>query len=225
MRTEARKSSANCEACRTRVTAPSSRGRRSTSRRGLAIILVLGIISITMAVSYAILRGQAANVRTQVNGTIRLDARQAAYSGLSAALRKMSQTDWGGADSVLTGTLGMHSTFIANYTTGDASLSTSDPQAADWPYRVTVSSTGYIVNPVVSYAPTSYKVEAVVRLTPRSLATNPSVWSTSAPYVVYQTVGSDVSVQLPVRIDGPVRLLGALTFCATYPTPTTARSK
>jgi hypothetical protein len=97
--------------------------------------LVLGLISMTLAVSYAVIRTQTAGLKAGSNLGQRLDARQAAYSGLSAALRKMSQSDWAGADTVFTGTVGPYATFAASFTTGDASLSASDPQAASRPSR------------------------------------------------------------------------------------------
>src|SRR5688572_10286083 len=110
--------------------------RRRSPRRGFAILLVLALISMTLAVSYAVIRTQAAGLKAGTNLGQRLDARQAAYSGLSAALRKMSQSDWAGADTVLTGTVGTYATFAASFATGDALLTASDPSASDWPYRL-----------------------------------------------------------------------------------------
>jgi hypothetical protein len=198
---------------------------RKSRRGGFAILLVLGLISMTLAVSYAVVRTQTAGLKAGVNVGQRIDARQAAYSGLSAALRKMSQNDWAGADTVLTGTVGPRSTFAASFTTGDAELSSSDPQAADWPYRLTITVTGCVTNTAISPVPATYRVEAVARLAPRSTTTNPSVWGSSASYVVYQTSTDDVSVQLPVRINGAVRFQGGLTFCATYPSTAASRSQ
>jgi len=201
------------------------RTRRRAARRGFAILLVLGLISMTLAVSYAVIRTQAAGLKAGVNVGQRLDARQAAYSGLSAALRKMNQADWAGADTVLTGTVGPHATFAASYATGDAELLSSDPQAVDWPYRLTITVTGCVTNSAISPVPATYRVEAVARLTPRNTSTNPAVWETSAPYIVYQTAADDVAVQLPVRINGAVRLQGGLSLCATYPSTGSSRGQ
>jgi len=201
------------------------KNRRQAARRGFAVLLVLAVISMTLAVSYAVIRTQTAGLKAGSNVGQRLDARQAAYSGLSAALRKMSQNDWAGVDTVLTGTVGPHGTFAASYTTGDEELSSTDPQASDWPYRLTITVTGYATNTSVSPVPATYRVEAVARLTPRNLTTNPSVWGTSASYTVFQTATDDVTVQLPVRIQGAVRFQGGLTFCATYPSTNSARNQ
>jgi hypothetical protein len=201
--------------------------RRSYYRRrsGFAVLLVLGLISMTLAVSYAVLRTQAAGMKAGSNVGQRLDARQAAYSGLSAALRKMSQSDWAGADTALTGTVGPHATFAASYATGDAELAASDPLAGEWPYRMTITVTGCVTNSAVSPVPSTYRVEAVARLVPRNTTTNPAVWGASAPFIVYQTTTDDVTVQLPVRMNGAVRFQGGLTFCATYPSSNSSRNQ
>jgi hypothetical protein len=202
-----------------------SAGRKRPARRGFAVLLVLGLISMTLAVSYAVLRTQAAGLKAGVNVGQRLDARQAAYSGLSTALRKMSQSDWAGADTVLTGTVGPDATFAASFTTGDAELTSGDSQAAEWPYRMTITVTGIATNTAVSPVPATYRVEAVARLVPRSTTTNPAVWTSSSPYVVYQTSTDDVTVQLPVRINGAIRFQSQLTFCPTYPSTNSSRNQ
>src|SRR5262249_17488059 len=65
--------------------------RLQSPRRGIAIVLVLGLLAITLAVSYATLRGQGAATQLARNNGRAYDAREAAHSGLVAALRKMSE--------------------------------------------------------------------------------------------------------------------------------------
>ncbi len=193
----------------------------------MAVVLVLGMIAMTLAVSYALLRAQAETLRSSSNIELRSEARQAAWTGLSAALRRMNQSSsWTGADSTLTGTINAKQSFVALYTTGDATIAVGGPDAEDWPYRVTITSTGYAVDPGSSATTTTYKVEAVAKLVPRELQDNPGPWATMQNYVVYQTNTDDVNLRLPFRIEGPARFQGSLSsFSQTYPSPTPARNR
>ena len=205
-----------------------TRARRLRRRRGgFAIILVLGMIAMTLAVSYALVRGQAATARGSSNHELRSEARQAALTGLSAALRRMNQSNnWGGADSTFTGTVNSGQTFAVQYITGDAKIDADGPDAAKWPYRTTITSTGYAVDPAASAVTTTYRVEAVVELVPRRLADNPSAWATMQNYQLYQTNTDDNSLQLPFRINGPARFLGSLNnFCSSYPPSSSGRTR
>src|SRR5438552_3178588 len=65
-------------------------------RRGVSLLLVLGLVAIALATSYALLRTQATSMQLQGNAGRQVDARQAAFAGLSAALRRMHEPDWGG---------------------------------------------------------------------------------------------------------------------------------
>ena len=204
-------------ACRTFV-----RGER----RGFTVLLVLALISMTLGVSYALLRTQAASARSSANGRMRGSARQAALTGLSAGLRRISQTSWGGVGTSLTGNVSGSDTYSVSYTAGDASLAVTATNAADWPYRVTIAATGYSVDPTASTVSTTYKVEAVVRLIPKKLAANPSAWSTMLPYTFYQTKTDSLSIQLPLQINGPQHWQGGLTtFMSSYPTTLAQRNQ
>src|SRR5687768_11775697 len=66
--------------------------------RGMAVLLVLGLLAVTLAVSYATLRTQASAVHTARNVGRTLDARLAAESGLAAATRQISESTWAGVD-------------------------------------------------------------------------------------------------------------------------------
>src|SRR6266487_4394057 len=69
--------------------------------RGFAVVMVLGLLAITLAISYATLRGQGTTSQLARNNSRALDARVAAQSGLAAALRKISENAWGGVNTTL----------------------------------------------------------------------------------------------------------------------------
>jgi hypothetical protein len=192
------------------------RGRRE--RGGFTILMVLALISMTLGVSYSLLRTQAASARSSNNSETRIGARQAALSGLSAGIRRISQTSWGGVGSTISGNLTGSDSYSVTFTTGDATLPATGTTANDYPYRVTLVSTGYSVDPSSSSVTTTYKVEAVLRLSPQGLAANPSPWSTFLPYTFYQTSTDNLSIELPLRITGSQRWQGGLaSFMAEYP--------
>lgn len=194
-------------------------------RRGLAIILVLAMISMTMAVSYSLLRSQSAQLKSAGGSDLRTEAREAALSGMSAALRRMNQTSWSGADSTITGTLSTTQSYTATYTTGDAAIGVDAPNAADWSYRVTIDTTGYATDTSISTVPTTYKIQAVAKVVLKQVSANPTIWPTMQNYVIYQTGTDDCPLQLPFRFEGALRFQGSLTnFSTTYPSPTGARA-
>lgn len=192
--------------------------------RGLAIILVLAMISMTMAVSYSLLRSQTAQLKSAGGSDLRTEAREAALSGMSAALRKMYQSTWGGADSTITGTLSTSQSYSATYTTGDPAIGVADANAADWSYRVTIDTTGYATDTSISTVPTTYKIQAVAKVVLKQVSANPGIWPTMQNYVIYQTGTDDCTLQLPFRCEGALRFQGSLTnFSTTYPSPSSCR--
>lgn len=199
-------------------------GRR---RRGYVLMLVLLMIGMTLSVSYALVRSQTSTSRLTLNGGLREAARQAAWTGLSAAMRRISQTSWGGVGSTITGNVSNSASFVAAYATGDAKLSTTDANAADWPLRVTISTTGFASDASgISAVPAAYRLESVVQLVPKQLASNPPPWATMMNYVYYQTAADNLAVQLPFQIDGPQRWQGALqTLASAYPKPATSLTR
>lgn len=204
----------------------STRRRDAQARGGFTILLVLALVSMTLGVSYSLLRTQAASTSTSNNGKTQIGARQAAWTGLSAGMRRMSQTNWGGVGTTITGNLSGSDSFSVSYSIGDATLPTTGTGAESYPFCVTVVSTGYSADPSSSSVTTTYKVEAVLKLVPRALASNPSAWSTMLPYVYYQTSGDGLSIELPLRITGTQRWQGGLTsFLADYPNSTNSRNR
>jgi hypothetical protein len=174
----------------------------------------LGLISIALAMAYALLRSQGLNVLIQGNGNLRNEAREAALSGLAAGLQRMSQSGWSGVNSTFTGALSSTDSYSVTFTAGDPNLTTQDSRQ---PYRVTVLSTGYSTSSLLQQSQTtSYRVRAVVALSPRQLGTQPTNWSTMVQYSFYQTKSGTDSLDPPCQVTGPVFLQGALSLGADY---------
>jgi hypothetical protein len=191
--------------------------------RGIAVVMVLGLLTITLAISYATLRGQGTTGELARNNGRAKDARVAAQSGLAAALRKMSENSWGGISSTLQSNVSNQSWYRVAFTTGDAKLTSSDPLYSEYPYRVTIESTGYSSDPLNAAIQSHHKSRCVVQLVRKKITTEPSGWTTLTSFNVYQYSSQDAQVQFPVRINGPVCLLGKLNFCTEYPGNTLAR--
>src|SRR5215510_5675498 len=86
--------------------------------RGVAIVLVLGLLAVTLAISYSTLRTQGATTQLAANNGRALDAREAAHSGLAAALRKMSDSSWAGVAAPLSASITDSSSYTVTFTTG-----------------------------------------------------------------------------------------------------------
>jgi hypothetical protein len=198
----------------------------------MSLILVLTVLSVTVGLACAVLRTQATTVCLSQN-THRLDAaRQAAISGLSAAIRRMHvQSQWQGVGSTWSSPLSPTESFTVTYAAGDPRLTSGKADYQDCPYRVTVLSTGYSQDPVSSVNVTTYTIRAIARLVPRKLGNDPSGWSTLAPYSVYQwkpagsAVGSAFQVDVPCQFEGNVRVKQSLDLCYSYPGSSTVRDR
>lgn len=199
---------------------PASPKRPPDSRRrrpGVAVLVVLLLLSITLGLSYAAVRSQYTGLQIQRNADRRISARQAAVTGLTMAIKKMHTGSWQGVDTSISGSLGSDETFHVTYTTGDPSLSPEDPDYEDFPYRVTLVSTGYAADPDNPASIATYRIRAVVRLIPRALADEPADWSGMQNYTVYQSKKDPFEVDIPCRLEGPVRVQGKLKIATHYP--------
>ncbi|MEX1224104.1 MAG: hypothetical protein WEA31_06100, partial [Pirellulales bacterium] len=195
-----------------------NRNRRISSRRnGYALLLVLGMIAMTLTVCYSMLRLQATSVQVAANASREGSARQAALAGMSMALRDLHQADWAGVDATLNGQLNATDSYVVGYETGDASLTSLDEDYRWWPYRLTVTSTGYSVDPNNVNVRSSHQVVAVVQLSPRALSNEPAIWSQLNNYTVYQWANENVPLNIPMQITGPARFQGSLLPCEDYP--------
>jgi len=190
---------------------------RRVRRAGIAVVLVLGLLAITLAISYATLRGQGTTAQLARNNSRALDAREAARSGLAAALRKMSEADWAGVDVPLSANVTNQSWYEVTFTTGDASLTPSDPKYGEYPYRVTLESTGYAADPSDPTLRSTHKSRCVVQLVRKAMPADPSNWTALTTPAVYQWGNRNVPVQFPVRIGGTATILGKVQLCLEYP--------
>lgn len=195
------------------------------ARRGIAIVVVLGLISITLALSYAMLSSQGTAVQIQQNSRRLVDARSAAMSGMTIALGRMHQADWQGIAVPLSGALGGGASYDVSFQVGDPQLKSSDADFGDWPYRVTLTSTGYAQDRAGSGGISMYRVRTTVRLNPSRLNSSPTVWPKVLPYTVYQWSGDQFTVQPPARIQGRVYMDARLLLCVDYPSDDDARNQ
>jgi hypothetical protein len=194
------------------------------ARRGVTLLIVLLVVSLGLAVSYAVLHTQGAAIQLQRNSDRQNAARQAALAGLTTALGTMHRTaEWKGVGSTLSGSLNTTDRYSVTYTAGDASLTSSQPEYGDYPYRVTLVSTGYAQDASQPTAIATYQVRAVVRLVPKQLAAEPPGWNVLDPYALYQwrpdtdARKSRFIVEFPSRIEGKVRVQRELRLCEADP--------
>jgi hypothetical protein len=192
------------------------RARRPRRRAGVTVVVVLALISIALAMSYAILRSQMTGIHLQANVDRTAQARQAALAGLSAALRTMRLSTWAGVGTNMTATINPTDSYNVTFTAGDASLTVEAANYAELPYRVTVDSTGTSLDPAQPGVATTYKVRAVMKLIPRQLSTAPSNWSTLLSYTLYQLNNTSAYLALPCHIEGPVRLQSGINVGDPY---------
>jgi hypothetical protein len=186
-------------------------------RRGVTILLVMGLLSVTLALSYVIMRAQVTTTVVQNNSNLDALARQAAATGMATAYRKMFDASWGGVTSVVSATLATGQSYSVTYATGDPNLGPSSPNYADFPYRVTLLSTGTAVDPAHPNVAATHRTQAVVHLIPRQLYAEPSAWSTMLQYTVYQYTADNFSLQVPCQVTGAVRVQGSVLLCPDYP--------
>lgn len=199
--------------------------RRVAQRPGMTVIVVLGVISITLALSYAMLRAQVTSVEIQSNLERHNLARQAAYAGISAALRKMHSNSWEGIDSTLTQELATEQWFEISFSTGDASLTTASPEYSEYPFRVTIHSTGYAADPAQPDVRSTYQVQAVVELVRKKLQTPSSAWQLARNFTAYQWSANGSMFEVPVRVEGPLWMQGPMAIGADYPIDASSRTQ
>ncbi|MCE9553506.1 MAG: hypothetical protein K8T91_09040, partial [Planctomycetes bacterium] len=152
----------------------------------MAVVLVMVIIAISLAVSYSMLRMQTTALDLNSNSARQVDARHVAVTGISVAMQKMSAANWAGVTSTVSGNISPYESYSVTYTTGDSSLTSGSAEYNEYPYRVTLLSTGYAVDPADSTRRATHRVRAVVQLVRRKLSTVSSAWTTAQAYTVLQ---------------------------------------
>jgi hypothetical protein len=193
------------------------RSRAIRRPRGMAVLLVLGLLAVTLAVSYATLRGQASAGQLARNNGRAMDARLAAESGMASALHKISQNSWAGVDVPLSANLTDDSWYEVEFSTGDSQLDPGDSDYHQLPFRLTITSTGYAADPADPNLRSMHRVKSVVELARRRLYPSPAQWTTLTNSTIYQWGNRNTFVQVPVRVNGRATILGKLHLCAEYP--------
>lgn len=191
----------------------------------MTLVVALALMAIAMALSYAVMRTQGTDVQIQANSNLRERAKHAAWSGFASGLRNMHQSNWGGVNSTLAGSVNATDSFSVSYATGDPTLTPASAQYADYPYRVTLSVTGTATNPSHPGVVATHALRAVVRLAPKQLASEPASWPAMQQYTCFQPSGGKFTIDWPCRIQGDLYLQGPLTICPTYPYPSAAVTK
>jgi hypothetical protein len=194
-------------------------------RRGMTVLVVLALVSIALAMSFAIMRSQMTGVQVQANNARSEQARAAAHAGLSAAMRAMRLSGWSGVGTTLSASINATDSYNVSFIAGDDSLTAGSADYSDLPYRVTLLSTGTSADPVQSSLNSTYKVQAVMRLIPRQISTQPSNWSTMLSYTLYQLSNTSFYMAVPSRIEGPVRLQSGLNIADNYWWSSSQRSR
>ena len=180
------------------------------------MIIVLGIIAATLATSYALMRGEFYEVRVQQNSNRQGLARQAALAGISVAMEKMGLSTWAGVGNTVTGNLTSQDSYSVTVTAGDDSLTSGSSNYSEYPYRVTLLSTGTSIDPNNSQSKATHKIRAVVRLIPRNLATGPSDLANIVNYTWYQSQNDTFQFQVPLHVHGKVRVQGQVNLGGDY---------
>lgn len=187
-------------------------------RRGMAVIVVLGLLAITLSLSYALLRTQGTAMLIARNSSRQLDAKLAAEAGLAAALRKIHEDGWAGVSSTVSANVDTNTSYFVEYATGDATLTSTDPNYAEYPFRVTITSTGTATDSTQASMQTTYRLQAVVQLVRRAFrSSNPAGWTNYLTPTIYQWSSSDAHLNFPLRIEGPTTFLGRVRLCTNYP--------
>lgn len=199
--------------------------RTPPRRKGIAALFVLGLLAMALAISYAMLRTQSVSQKITNNTSRTLDARAAAMAGMSHALRRIHDADWAGVDVGLSETLSSLEGFNVVFETGDASLTTSDPEYGEYPFRLTITSTGYAIDPGNSSIRAEHQVSAVVQLVRREFYSQPSGWTALQQYTLYQWDHIASWVQFPVQVDGPSLFREELNLAWQYPEVDEARER
>jgi hypothetical protein len=183
------------------------------------------MISVALAAAYSIMRSQGTALLLQSNAGLRSSARQAAMTGMALARRKMHTLQWAGVDTTLTGVLGGNNSYRVSFATGDPSLVPGHPDYEDYSFRVTVDVTGSSQDPVNPSRIARHRIRAVFRLIPRALADEPAGWDTLSGYTLCQLGPDQFEVDVPCRIEGPVRIQAGLRFAEDLDWPSECRER
>jgi len=184
----------------------------------MAIVIVLALLALTLGFSYALLRAHTSDNELERNQARKGDARTAAQAGMSVALRKLYDGSWGGADTNFAGDLTTDKMlgFTVTYTTGDSSLTSASADWNEYPFRLTIDSKGYSIDPTTAASRSEYTIRTVVQLIRRKLNTNQATVGMET-VSVGQSSSSNARIHYPVRLNGFVYIQGEIEFSRSYP--------
>lgn len=192
----------------------------------MVLVVFLLMISMAMALSFAMLRTEGTSVSIGANQLRHARARLAAETGLLLGLEKMHQaSQWGGASSTFTHVLSNTDSVVVSYLPGDPKLTAADPDWEKYAYRVTIHAQGISLDVLHPGANSTEDLDMVVELVPVQLTAEPTDWANFAPFTLYQGKNKTVQIELATRIEGPVRLQGDLTIADKAPTSTAPRDQ
>jgi hypothetical protein len=191
----------------------------------MSLILVVGLLAVGLAVSYAVLRLQMTTVHLQNNSKRHDAARQAALAGVSHAMREIHMSTWGGVTSTLSGRLNATDTYWVSYKTGDDSLTQASPDYTDWPHRLTILSTGASQDAAQPSISSTFVIRVVVRHVPQRMPDEPATFASAQDYTVYQTENRTSELQFPARVEGRTLFRGPLRLTEYYPDDNPAREQ
>jgi Tfp pilus assembly protein PilX len=184
---------------------PKHNSRPFYPRHGVAVLMVLLLLAVTLAFSYAMVRLEGMAMQIQRNSDRREMSRQAALTGLALAITKMQNNAWAGVSTTYCGRLSSTDSFSVTYTVGDATLTSASTAYSEYPFRVTLESVGQSADPADATRVSSHNARAVMRLVPRQLPAEPTNWSSAITNTVYQTSSAgSFAVQVPSQTLGPI---------------------
>ncbi|MGY8771455.1 MAG: LamG-like jellyroll fold domain-containing protein, partial [Pirellulales bacterium] len=167
---------------------------------------------ITVALSYSMMRLQVTSSQIQINVNRQGNARQAALSGLSIGIRQIRESSWEGVDTTNSGQLDDHVYYKISFEVGDPTLSSDDADIDEYPYRVTVVSTGIVIDPLDASHQSTYTVRAVMQLIRKQMAPALTVWDEIQSYQAYLYGTGTNQIEMPFQIDGNAFFHGPLNL-------------
>jgi len=207
---------------------PSTRNTRCRRppRRGVIVLVFVLMISLAMAFSFAMLRWQGTSVAVASNHLRHARARTAAETGLALGFQRMHDSgEWGGTGSSFAVTLNDTDSVLVSYIVGDPRLSDTDDDWEMYAFRVTIQATGTSLDLLHPTVASNEVLEMVVELVPEQLSDEPTNWTDFEPYTLWQAEQETVTIELPSRIEGPVRLQGELLIAQAAPNTNDSRNQ
>jgi len=190
------------------------------ARRGVALVVVMMVLTMAMAVAYSLSATQATLLMTS-NNTLRKDlALQAAQAGAAVALEKMQSADWGGRSQVLARNLTSDTSGSSAYSVTYEEVTNSElgTGSEDAHLHLKIVSIGTWTSATDAEHQSEQRVEVIVRLAPRlpsnpnsetpnDLSPNPGDYDEIQQHTLFAEGGSNSLVLEPgERIDGRIWL-------------------